>query len=116
MWFAWLGWDHTYYDVGGVPQGPYSAWQVIGCCLSIGAGAVFALVWVRQSVAIFILASAAVIGFAIPWSAEAARTDESGLWVVGLLYLLVGGSLGLVALLAVANSVLLWRPRRRSRR
>ena len=23
MWFAWLGWDHTYYDVDGVAQGPY---------------------------------------------------------------------------------------------
>ncbi|WP_235737199.1 hypothetical protein [Nocardioides alcanivorans] len=22
MWFAWLGWDHDYYEVDGVPQGP----------------------------------------------------------------------------------------------
>jgi len=48
MWFAWLGWDHEYYQVDGVSQGPYRAWQVFGCGLSIAAAAVLAYLRVRS--------------------------------------------------------------------
>ena len=102
MWFAWLGWDHEYYQVDGVPQGPYRAWQVLGCGLSIAVAAVLAYLWVRSVWAIFVLAAAADIGFAVPWALDAASTDDSGLWVVGLLFLLVGGGIGLMVLLAVS--------------
>jgi hypothetical protein len=105
MWFAWLGWDHEYYQVDGVAQGPYRGWQVIGCAMSIAAAAVFAYLSVRGVPAIFVLAAAAVIGFAVPWTLDAASTDESGLFVVGLLFLLVGGGVGLTALLAVTAAV-----------
>ena len=67
MWFAWLGWDQEYYLVDGVAQGPYRAWQVLGC--------------------------------------DAASTDDSGLWVVGLLFLLVGSGLGLLVLLTITAVV-----------
>lgn len=112
MWFAWLGWDHEYYQVDGVAQGPYRAWQVLGCGLSIAAAAVLAYLWVRSAWAIFVLAAAAVIGFAVPWAVDAASTDDSGLWVVGLLFLLVGGGIGLVVLLAVSAAAAPRRPPR----
>lgn len=101
MWFAWLGWDEEYYLVDGVAQGPYRAWQVIGCGLSVAVAAVVTYLWVRGVVAVFVLAAAASLGFALPWSVHAASTDDSGLWVVGLFFLLVGAGAGLVVLLTV---------------
>jgi hypothetical protein len=101
MWFAWLGWDHEYYQVDGVAQGPYRAWQVLGCALSISTAAILAYLWAPSVWAVFVLAAAADIGFAIPWALNAASTDESGLWVVGLLFLLVGSGLGLLTVLTI---------------
>ena len=46
----------------------------------------------------------AVVGFAVPWAVWASR-DETGLWMVGLILLLVGGVLGLTAWLAVGYAV-----------
>lgn len=103
MWFAWLGWDHEYYLVDGVAQGPYRAWQVIGCGGTVVVAAVLAQLWVGRTVSVFLLAAAAIVGFAIPWSADAASSDETGLWAVGLVSLLVGGGLGLVAVLALTE-------------
>lgn len=112
MWFAWLGWDQEYYQVDGVPQGPYRAWQVLGCGMSIAAAAVLAYLWVRSVWAIFVLAAAADLGFAVPWAVNAASTDDTGLWVVGLLFLLVGGGTGLVVLLGVSAEAATRRPPR----
>ena len=94
MWFAWFGWD----DV------PYAAWQVIGCGLSICVAAVLALV--RAGRGAVLLAAAAALGFVVPWAVYAASTDESGLWVVGLVLLLGGSFIGLVVLLTVSEKVL----------
>ncbi|MGB7819469.1 MAG: hypothetical protein WBL35_12175 [Ornithinibacter sp.] len=115
MWFAWLGWDHEYYQIDGVPEGPYRAWQVLGCAMSISAAAVLAYLWSPSVWAIFVLAAAADIGFAFPWALNAASTDESGLWAVGLLFLLVGSGLGLLALLTItAVADARRRPRQRA--
>lgn len=104
MWFAWLGWDHEYYEVDGVAQGPYRAWQVVGCGVSVAAASVAALVWVRRGAVL--LAGAAAVGFAIPWAVDAASTDDSGLWGVGLVMLLGGAFISLVVLLTVTEAVL----------
>ena len=104
MWFAWLGWDHEYYMVDGVAQGPYRAWQVAGCGLTIVTATVLAYLRVPQTAAIFVLAGAAAFGFAVPWAMDAS-SDDTGLWVVGLLFLLVGGGAGLAVVLAVTNAV-----------
>ncbi|MDN4161972.1 hypothetical protein [Nocardioides abyssi] len=101
MWFAWLGWDDEYHLVDGVAQGPYRTWQVVGCGLCVAAAGVVAQVLVRVPWAVPLLAAAAVVGFAVPWSVHAASTDDSGLWVVGLLFLLVGGGTGLTMLLGI---------------
>jgi hypothetical protein len=114
MWFAWLGWDHQYYEVDGVSQGPYRAWQVVGCGLAIGAAAVFAYLRVPRVAAIFVLGCAADIGFAVPWAVDASRTDDSGLWVVGLVFLLTGSGLGLTILLTITAAFAgRWLPDRR---
>jgi hypothetical protein len=104
MWFVWLGWDHEYYLVDGVSQGPYRAWQVAGCGLVIATATVFAFLRVPQTAAIFVLAIAAGIGFAVPWAVDASG-DDTGLWVVGLFFLVVGSGVGLAVLLAVINAV-----------
>lgn len=104
MWFAWLGWDHEYYDVDGVAQGPYRAWQVIGCGLAIAAGTVLAYLRVRGIIAMLVLASAADIGFAVAWGRDAS-SDETGMWAFGLLVLLVGSGVGLTVLLLVVESM-----------
>lgn len=105
MWFAWLGWDHEYYEVDGVAQGPYRPWQVIGCGVSIVVATVVAYLRVRSWWAVVPLAAAATLGFAVPWAVDAAGSDESGLWVVGLLFLLVGSGLGLAVLLTVTAAI-----------
>lgn len=115
MWFAWLGWDDDYYLVDGVPQGPYRAWQVLGCGVSIAAAAVLASLRATGTWAVVVLAAAAVLGFAVPWSMDAASTDDSGLWVVGLVFLVVGGGIGLLVLMAITGAVSTRLPARRHR-
>lgn len=105
MWFAWLGWDHEYHQVDGETQGPYRAWQVIGCGASIAVAAVVAHLRLRGTVAVVVLAAAATAGFATPWSLDASATDDSGLWVVGLVFLLVGVGGGLGVLLGFTEAV-----------
>ncbi len=109
MWFAWLGWDHEYYLVDGVAQGPYRPWQVVGCGVSIVVAAVVAYGLVRRVSAVLPLALSGTLGIAVPWAVDAGRTDESGLWVVGLVLLLAGGFVGLLVVTAVASAFL--RPR-----
>ncbi len=94
MWFAWFAWD----DV------PYQPWQVVGCAIAISVAAVATRV--RAGRGAVLLAGAATVGFAIPWAVYAAATDDSGLWVVGLVLLLAGAFTGLVVLLTVAEAVL----------
>jgi hypothetical protein len=104
MWFAWLGWDNEYYEVDGVQQGPYEAWQVVGCGISICLAAVAARVWAGGGAVL--LAGAATVGFAIPWALYAAADDDSGLWAAGLVFLVVGAFVGLVVLLTVSEAVM----------
>ena len=104
MWFAWLGWDHEYYLVDGVAQGPYRAWQVIGCGVSIVVATVAAYLWVPRPSAVFVLAGAAATGFAVPWAHDAS-SDDTGLWLVGLIMLAVGGCLGLAVVLLVTDAL-----------
>lgn len=91
-WYAWLGWD-TGYDVDPVTQavsGPYQVWQVAGCVLTLAAIAVVgALVSPAWMVAPVMTAS-----FTAAWSVGAARSDDSGLWVIGAALVLLGMAAG----------------------
>lgn len=106
MWFGWLGWDHEYYEVDGHMQGPYRPWQVVGCAVTLAVGAFVAYGLVRRVGAVLPLAAAGALGFAVPWAVDAARTDDSGLWIVGLVLLLGGATAGLLVVLGVAALVL----------
>ncbi|WP_235737200.1 hypothetical protein [Nocardioides alcanivorans] len=81
----------------------------------MAVAAVVAFHWTRGAWAVFVLAGAGIIGFAVPWTRDAAATDESGMFVVGLLLLLAGGGLGLTLLLALTNAVTSRRQSRRNR-
>ncbi|MCW2737662.1 hypothetical protein [Nocardioides sp.] len=52
------------------------------------------------------LAAAAVVGFSVPWTFHAAATDDSGLFIVGLVMLLAGGLIALTVLLTITAAVL----------
>jgi hypothetical protein len=113
-WWAWLGWDHQYQQdaVTGVWSGPYEAWQVVGCALSLLVLFVGALLAGVRPVP----ASAALtLAFTATWTAEAAPQDETGMYGVGMLMLLVGLSVGTI-LVSVATLGLRerWQARRRS--
>jgi hypothetical protein len=91
-WFGWLGWDHEY-EIDPVTQhatGPYEAWQVVGCVLSLLAIALVAGVELHPLVPLAVMPPA----FTAAWSLDAASRDETGLWAVGAVLLLVGLLLG----------------------
>lgn len=114
MWFAWLGWDREHHVVDGATQGPYRPWQVVGCSAAIVVAAIVAHLWARTSWALLVLPAAAVVGFALPWTLDAARSDDSGLFVVGLLLLVIGGGIGLTVVLGcTAALAALWDSVRR---
>ncbi|HLL68642.1 MAG TPA: hypothetical protein VK453_23440 [Micromonosporaceae bacterium] len=112
-WVAWLGWDQQYQvdPVTGVGSGPYEAWQVIGCALSLLTLFVGALLaGVRPLPA----SAALVLAFTAAWTIQAARTDDTGLYGVGMILLLVGLSMAtaLVSVLTLAlREVLIVRRR-----
>jgi hypothetical protein len=89
IWYAWLGWDREYQvdPITQVSSGPYQAWQVIGCGASLLVVLVGALLVGLHPV----WASAALtLGFTVAWTADAAAVDDTGLYGVGTVMLLVG--------------------------
>ena len=88
-WFAWMGWDTRYQidPITQVARGPYEAWQVIGCALSLVVLFVGALlVGVRP----FRASIALTVAFTAAWTMTAAPADETGMYGVGMIMLLVG--------------------------
>ena len=99
-WFAWLGWDDEYQvdPATGSSSGPYEAWQVVGCVvtllvLGLAVGVLFSP---------WLLAVVPPV-FTVAWTVDAAGSDDSGLFIVGAVLVLVGTSFGaaVVALVAV---------------
>ncbi|MBO0596711.1 hypothetical protein I2485_04450 [Nesterenkonia sp. E16_7] len=101
-WFAWMGWDQEYQvdPVTGLASGPYEAWQVIGCGITLLAVAVPAS-WGRHWKAALLLPPS----FTLAWSVTAAAEDMTGLWMVGAVMVLIGSSLGTAAILGVTGAV-----------
>ncbi|KXP01536.1 hypothetical protein [Tsukamurella pseudospumae] len=100
MWGAFLGWDHEYYEVDGVAQGPYRPWQVIACGAAIVLASTVVFLVLRRLWLLVVIPVVAVIGFAVPWAWWASQ-DTTGLWLAGLFFLLVGGTTGLTGWLAL---------------
>jgi len=102
-WYGWMGWDHEYQaDAQGVPSGPYQAWQVIGSALTVIVTVVAALRALRGFARLAVPAVAA-LAYAVAWSASA-NDGETGLWVVGFGFLVIGAvsTLALLAAVVVA--------------
>lgn len=103
-WWAWLGWDTEQTLIPGTSsyEGPFEAWQVIGCgvCMVMTlAGAV--ILGVRPVPA----AIATVLSFTISFAASAVLIGGGdGLLLIGLIMGLAGASSSsaVVAILATA--------------
>ncbi|WCN79061.1 hypothetical protein [Micromonospora sp. LH3U1] len=106
VWLLWLGRD-TQYTVDaqtGATSGPYEPWQVIGCVLTLVLLA--ALAGTRLSP--WLVAPVMTVAFTTAWSWQAASSDDSGLWAVGAVLVLLG--------MAAGSTVVCLAARRLSRR
>jgi hypothetical protein len=113
-WFAWMGWDRGYQldRATGKWSGPYEAWQVLGCAASLLVLLVAAL---SAGVRPLPASAALTLAFTAAWTVQAAGSDETGLYTVGMLMLLVG--LAVATTVVSAVTLLLrgwWAARRRS--
>lgn len=101
-WFAWMGWDQEYQvdPATGLEHGPYEAWQVIGCGITLSAVAIPAS-WGRHWKSVLLLPPT----FTVAWSVTAGMEDMTGLWMVGALLVLIGSSMGVVVVLGIVGGV-----------
>lgn len=92
-WWAWMGWDHEYQidPRTQVASGPYEAWQVVGCGGSLLVLLVAALL---LRVRWFVASPAMTVAFTAAWTAAAASTDDTGMYGVGTILLLLGLAAG----------------------
>ncbi|SCE87103.1 hypothetical protein GA0074695_1762 [Micromonospora viridifaciens] len=91
-WWAWLGWE-TGYSVNpetGEISGPYAAWQVVGCVLTLAVVAAGGGWWLSP----WLVAPVMTVAFTVSWAVRAASTDGSGLWAVGAALVLIGTAAG----------------------
>jgi hypothetical protein len=102
-WFAWLGRDTGYQiDANGNQTGPYTTGQVAGCVLTLLAVLVAA---VLLRVPPWVAAIAMTVAFTAAWTAQAAATDETGLFLVGAILVFAGTAAG-TAVAAVLTGLL----------
>ncbi|MEU8819602.1 hypothetical protein [Actinoplanes sp. NPDC048796] len=94
-WAAWLGWESGYVTDPSTESvsGPYAWWQVAGCVLTLIVLAAVAARWAHP----LMVAAVMTVVFTAAWSAKAATSDESGLWLVGAILVAVGLAAGSVA-------------------
>jgi hypothetical protein len=112
QWYAWMAWD-TEYQTDPVTQletGPYEAWQVAGCAVSLLVVFVGALLLgVRP-----LWASAALtLAFTAAWTTTAAANDITGMYGVGMIMLLFGLTVATAAVSLVVTGLRSLRSPRR---
>ncbi|MET7669683.1 hypothetical protein [Micromonospora luteifusca] len=91
-WLLWLGRD-TEYTVDaqtGATSGPYEPWQVVGLVLTLVVLA--ALAGTRLSP--WLVAPVMTVAVTAVWTWQAASRDDSGLWAVGAVLVLLGMAVG----------------------
>jgi hypothetical protein len=108
-WFGWLGWDVEYQidPATGIASGPYEAWQVAGAVICLALVVVAGTILTRPLLA----AATTAAAFTVSWALTQAPRDESGLWLVGALLVLLGVTVG-ASLLAFATGAVARRFRR----
>ncbi|MFJ6199326.1 hypothetical protein [Micromonospora sp. NPDC092111] len=91
-WAAWLGWESGYATdpETGATSGPYAVWQVVGAVLTLAVVAAVAG-WLLSPL---LVAPVMTVAFTAAWAGRAAATDDSGLWAVGAVLVLVGTAVG----------------------
>ena len=100
-WAAWLGWDQEY-DVhpDGSQTGPYGVWQVIGLVLTLLAPVYWAASRRHFAGAVLGTTAGLTVAAFYDWS-----DDASGLFIVGVVLVMLG-SLGVTAAVsAVTHAV-----------
>lgn len=100
-WFGWMGWDQEYWvdPDTGMEHGPYRAWQVIGCGVTLVALAV----WTSRSrfwPTVLLLPPS----FTLAWSVTASE-DDTGLWLVGAIMVAIGSTVGTLIVLGATRLV-----------
>ncbi|NEN76912.1 hypothetical protein G3T38_01335 [Nocardioides zeae] len=102
-WFGWMGWDDEYQVDTATNQvsGPYEAWQVVGCVVTLLVVGVVAARWWRP----FATATVLSLAFTVAWSVTAAAEDDTGLWGVGAVLVLVGTAAASLLVAAVVAAV-----------
>jgi hypothetical protein len=111
--WGWLGWDHTYQvdPRTGITSGPYEPWQVVGCVLSLAAVALTAGLITRAWAAMVVMPLAFTVAWSIP-----ASSDDTGLWGVGAIMILIGTSVGVPIVALPGAQLREYLQRRRSKR
>lgn len=99
-WWAWLAWDTTYYTDAdtGYPAGPYMAWQVIGCVLTLLVVAAIAYTRLNPIVVGVVM----TLAFTTAYAVTAVSGDDTGLAGVGVFLVFVGMSMATAVLGTVA--------------
>lgn len=91
-WGVWLSW------VGDAPD--YHPLQVVACALTCATLAILAS-WRSSRWALLTSPIGGMLGVALPWGWWASSDASDGLWLVGLLLVVVGVWLGLFVTLGV---------------
>jgi len=100
-WAAWLGWDQKYDEhPDGTVSGPYEPWQVIGMVLVLAALVVAPALSRRYWTAVLAPTFGMAVSTVVFWSA-----DDSGLWAVGAMMVVLGMLAATTAAVAVVRSV-----------
>lgn len=101
VWAAWLGWDqHRDVQPDGSETGPYEAWQVIGLVLTLLAPVYWAASRRYIAGAVLGVPAGLTVAAYYDWS-----DDSSGLFMVGVLMIMVGSLVATGVASAVIASV-----------
>ncbi|GGW28678.1 hypothetical protein GCM10010503_00120 [Streptomyces lucensis JCM 4490] len=86
VWAAWLGWDqHRDVHPDGTTTGPYEAWQVIGLVLTLLAPVYWAASRGHRAGAVLGTSAGLTVAAYLDWS-----DDASGLFMVGVVLVMLG--------------------------
>lgn len=95
-WVAWLSWP--------ISGNTYHPAQVVACALTCALIAVI-LAGRSTRAALVTVPLGGTAGVAIPWAWWACRSDETGLWLVGLIILVIGVWVGLSIAVVLADNI-----------